>query len=68
MPTLLAHGELGAFDEVLLLGIGGAFVVMMVVSWLKSRDLPNDDPEPTSNPSAADTLTPPADTDHVALQ
>ena len=38
-PTLLAHGTLGAFDELIFLGVGVVFLVMMGISWLKSRNI-----------------------------
>ncbi len=43
MPPLLAHGALGWFDEILFIGVGLAFVAMMVRSWLRSRSLPPAD-------------------------
>jgi H+/gluconate symporter-like permease len=36
-PPILAHGALGVFDEVLLIGVVIAFVVIMAVSYLRSR-------------------------------
>lgn len=38
-PTILAHGALGAFDEIIFLGVGVVFLVMMGISWLKSRNM-----------------------------
>ncbi len=54
MPILLAHGALGPFDEILFLGIAAIFVVMMGVSWVRSRNLPPDELhelEPTATES-----------------
>ena len=56
-PILLAHGSLGAFDELIMLGIAVVFVGMMAISWFKSRmtdvHLENDDTDqktPSTNP------------------
>ncbi|HLU11696.1 MAG TPA: hypothetical protein VK003_18625 [Oceanobacillus sp.] len=38
-PTILAHGALGAFDEIIFLGVGVVFLVMMGISWLRSRNM-----------------------------
>lgn len=38
LPTILAHGALGSFDELIYLGIAVVFVVIMAVSWLRSRN------------------------------
>lgn len=57
-PTILAHGALGAFDEIIFLGVGVVFLVMMGISWLKSRNVkpefddPNIPAEATSTDSA----------------
>ena len=45
MPVILAHGALGAFDELIFAGVGVVFLVMMAVSWLRSRNLPPEDEE-----------------------
>jgi hypothetical protein len=50
MPPLLAHGALGIWDEVLLLAAAGAFIAMMIVSWLKSRGQDDERPESASDP------------------
>jgi len=45
MPIVLAHGALGAFDEIIFLSIALVFVVMMAWSWLRSQQLPDEDDE-----------------------
>ena len=40
--SILAHGALGPFDEIIFLGVGAIFLVMIGMSWLKSRNLPPD--------------------------
>lgn len=68
MPTLLAHGALGAFDEILLLAVGAGFVAMMVYSWIKSRNMEFDDPD---SPTDAPPDSPSTDSDapdHINLK
>ncbi len=38
-PVILAHGALGAFDELVFLGIALVFVGMMAVSWYRSQHI-----------------------------
>lgn len=64
-PVILAHGALGNFDEVIFISVIVVFIVMMGISWVRSRDLAGD--------PAALTLTPEADPptdrrDHVELE
>jgi hypothetical protein len=37
IPTFLAHGALGIWDEIIFLGIAVVFIVMMGISWFRSR-------------------------------
>ncbi len=39
-PHILAHGALGIFDEIIFLGVGVVFLVMIGISWIKSRNVP----------------------------
>lgn len=39
MPPILAHGALGAYDEIIFLGIAVAFLGMMGLSWLRSQQI-----------------------------
>ena len=57
MPILLAHGALGVYDELLFLGVAVIFVVMMAISWVRSRHQPPrlDDAESPSTPADSDT-------------
>lgn len=44
LPPILAHGALGGYDEIIFVTVGVIFVVMMAISWLKSRNnLPEDE-------------------------
>jgi|FLYN01.1.fsa_nt_gi hypothetical protein len=38
MSIILAHGALGNWDEVIFIGIAAIFFIMMIVSWIKSRN------------------------------
>lgn len=49
MPVILAHGALGAFDEIVFLCIALVFVAMMAFSWLRSQRLPPEDEEANAN-------------------
>lgn len=54
MPVLLAHGALGPYDELIFAGVGVAFLIMMGISWLRSRNAPELD-----EPILTDDETPP---------
>jgi nitrogen fixation-related uncharacterized protein len=44
MPiVILAHGALGAFDEIIFVSIAIVFIGMMAFSWFKSQQLPDDE-------------------------
>lgn len=36
-PVLLAHGALGNWDEMIFLGVVVIFVILMGISWVRSR-------------------------------
>jgi len=42
MMSILAHGALGPFDEIIFFGIALIFLAMMGMSWLRSRELPDE--------------------------
>ncbi len=48
IPIVVAHGFLGPNDEVFLPVIGGAFVGLLIITWLSSRK-PEDDPDDEAN-------------------
>jgi hypothetical protein len=62
MPVLLAHGVLGPYDEIIFLGVAAIFVVMMGISWVRSRNVPPETLQETSNPPSEND-TP----DHISL-
>lgn len=37
-PIVLAHGALGPFDELIMAGAAIIFLVMMALSWVRSRN------------------------------
>lgn len=37
-PVILAHGALGEYDELIFLGIASIFLIVMGISWVKSRN------------------------------
>lgn len=56
--VLLAHAGLGAWDEVIFLGVAALFLIMMGISWFRSRSAPLEEPDnhelPTVTPEQAD--------------
>ena len=52
MVVVLAHGSLGAFDEILYLGVAAIFVIMMGISWMRSRYQPPKLDDPAETPPA----------------
>ncbi len=61
---ILAHGALGAFDEIIFLGVAAIFLVMMGVSWFTSRNsAQNTDLETNDTTATADAVQ----ANHVTL-
>lgn len=54
-PVILAHGALGIWDEVIFISVAAIFLVVMGISWVKSR---------MTSPPISDN--PPAETDDQA--
>ena len=54
---IIAHGALGAADEIIFLGIAVIFIGMMGVTWVRSQniDLEDDEPETPVTKQPADT-------------
>lgn len=38
LPVVLAHGTLGIYDELIMIGAVVIFLIMMGISWVKSRN------------------------------
>lgn len=55
---ILAHGALGPWDEIIFVSVAVIFLVMMVLSWVKSRtsepDIPDSTPSSQDEDSAPD--------------
>lgn len=43
--VILAHGGLGVWDEVIFLSVAAIFLIVMGISWLRSRSAPLDEPD-----------------------
>ncbi len=50
MPLILAHGALGPYDELIFGGVAVIFIIMMGISWVKSR---NTTPQLDADPDQA---------------
>jgi len=48
---LLAHGALGPWDELIFLSVFVIFIIIMGVSWVRSRALGDDDLDGETAPS-----------------
>ena len=52
---IIAHGALGAADEIIFLGIAVIFIGMMGVTWVRSQsiELEAEEPEQPAKPKAS---------------
>lgn len=61
--VILAHGALGPFDELIMLGVGAIFLVMMGVSWVRSRNTRPDfelqETQPAKGTDEGEPIVPP---------
>lgn len=58
MPVhiLLAHGSLGNWDEVIFLSVAAVFLIMMGISWIRSRsNVPDEEAVPPTAPAAPES-------------
>jgi len=44
-PMIPAHGALGSWDEIIFLSVAAIFLIMMGISWIRSRTATFDEPE-----------------------
>lgn len=65
IPIIFAHGALGSFDEVVFVSVILIFLVLMVLSWVRSRSLPDDDMPATPTEQVPQSKP---DTDHFSLK
>ena len=69
MPiVILAHGALGGLDEVIFLSIAVVFVAMMGVSWYRSQQLPDDEPEEDAQVPVQTDVPPNQEPEHFELK
>lgn len=62
---LIAHGALGNYDEIVFLGMGIIFVVMIIYSYIRSRHIETVDLDDILlNKRSDDAIRPP---DHIEL-
>lgn len=55
---VLAHGALGIWDEVIFISVGVIFLIFMVVSWVRSRNIsPVSDEKLSQDPPKSDDNT-----------
>jgi hypothetical protein len=60
MTTRLAHGALGNWDELILLGIGVIFLTIMALAWVYSRNTEYDfDDTSKADPESSDSESTP---------
>jgi len=52
---LLAHGALGQWDEIVFIGVVVLFVIMMVISWIRSGGIESEPLEEIEKPKNADS-------------
>jgi hypothetical protein len=38
LPVILAHGALGPYDELIMLSAAAIFLIIMGISWVRSRN------------------------------
>ncbi|MBZ0280100.1 MAG: hypothetical protein K8L97_05120 [Anaerolineae bacterium] len=44
-PMIPAHGALGSWDEIIFLSVAAIFLIMMGISWIRSRTATFDESE-----------------------
>jgi len=69
MPFVIAHGALGNFDELIFVGVGVAFLVIMAFSWWRSRNVSSEThDEPNAKIAPHDSATPSDAADRFRLE
>ena len=67
-PIFLAHGTLGNFDELIFLGVVTVFMILMGVSWVRSRASADNDLEVESTAMTIPTSDDSDSSEHFKLQ
>lgn len=69
MPiVILAHGALGALDEIVFIGVVVVFLAMMALSWFRSQQLTEEMPNDNSKPPQDTVQSSPNNTDRFKLE
>jgi hypothetical protein len=69
MPiVILAHGALGALDEIVFIGVVVVFLAMMALSWFRSQRLTDEMPDDNSKPPQDTVQSSPNNTDRFKLE
>lgn len=64
IPTLFAHGALGAWDELIFIGVVTIFAGVAIYTWFKGRGLEPEIVDDTARPASDDI---PTSDDHFKL-
>jgi hypothetical protein len=65
--TLIAHGVLGAYDEVVVPLVALVFLALIGITWLRSRNAVAAPPPPSAKPKQTDTAKSEGDDSHFTL-
>lgn len=69
MPiVILAHGALGAFDEIIFVSVAVVFVGMMAFSWFRSQQLTDEILEEDGKPKRDTVQSNPTEVDRFELE
>lgn len=70
MPTIviLAHGALGAFDEVIFVSVAVVFIGMMAFSWFRSQQMTDELLDEDSKPKRDTVQSNSDNTDRFELE
>jgi hypothetical protein len=66
-PVILAHGALGPYDELIMLGAVVVFLIMMGISWVKSRNTRPEFEQAREDDAQSEAVEPREDAEHFRL-
>jgi hypothetical protein len=66
-PVILAHGALGPWDEIILIGVAIVFLIMMGISFVKNRNAAPEDVDAVPIQDTPDTVDATGTPDHIRL-
>ena len=67
-PVILAHGALGNWDELIFIGVVVTFIIMMGVSWVRSRNIAPEFDEPPAEQTPESESEPASSDEHFELK